>query len=453
MLELVFAYLSNLGPFVLVGLGLGLALPLLLVVARPFRWIIAFGTLSLCLVPFGGGNVAATGAEGSLLRQFGWGAIFLLAAFFAVRDSNGRFQFGWELVPPAFALLLGYTALSVIWAANGPVAVRRLVQLVGVFLIALSLVRHRLDGEVFFKFAGPGLIFLFLGVAAVAIPLISFDISGNYKGFAYTKNNWGQFAALMGLIFFVKAIRKRNVAWYWLLFGFASISLLATRSATSIAIFVLAVSIILSWVMGKRYGQMFYLACLAVAMLVAVASFSYLVVLGELPFERIYTASLDSVGKDTTLTGRTALWRMMGYEIDRHPWFGIGYGSFWLGLEGQSALIVRFFSWQPGQAHNGYIDVVNELGYVGLTLLIASFVSHMTNLWHLYRADEQLTAVFHFAILAAALVLNVSESSVLRTTHLWWIILTISIVEVHALRGALSSTKKKPAACSGAAHV
>lgn len=441
MFELVFAYLASFGPFVLAGIGLGLALPLLLIVARPFRWIIAFGTLALCLVPFGGGN-AASGAEGSLLRQVGWGSIFLVAAFLAMRGSDGRFQFSQRLIPPTLAMLLSFATLSVFWATNGQVAARRVLQVIGVFLIALSLVRHRNQEDVFFKFATPGLIFLLLGVAAIAMPSLSFGADGAFKGITYHKNTWGQFSALMGLIFLVQAIRKRNAALNWLLFGFATLSLLATRSATSVAIFALAASIICAWVLGRRYGQLFLMVCLVGLMIMTLATFGYFVFQGELPFERIYTASLDSVGKETTLTGRTALWQMMGSEIARHPWLGIGYGSFWLGLEGQSVTIVRFFSWQPGQAHSGYIDVVNELGYIGLSLLIATVVSHMTNLWRLYRADqgEQLTAVFHFAILAAALVLNISESSLLRTTHLWWIILTISIVEVHAVRAALTST-------------
>lgn len=450
MLELVFAYLTNLGPFVLVGIGLGVALPVLLVVAKPFRWIIAFGTLALCLVPFGGANVAA-GSEGSLLRQIGWGSIFLVATFLAMRGPDGRFQFNRGLVPPAFALLLSFATLSVLWAANGPVAARRVVQVVGVFLIALSLVRHRNNEDVFFKFSGPGLIFLLFGFAAIAMPSLSFDPDGAYKGIAYHKNTWGQFSALMALIFLAQAVRKRNAKLNWGLFGLAALSLLATRSATSVAIFALAASIILGWILSKRYGQMFQLACIAMLMVITTATFSYFVVLGELPFERIYTAGLDSVGKDSTLTGRTALWKMMGHEIARHPWLGIGYGSFWLGLEGQSVTIVRFFSWQPGQAHSGYIDLVNELGYVGLMLLFAVLLSHLANLWRLYRSGEELTAVFHFAILAAALALNISESSLMRTTHIWWIILTISIVEVHALRASVSIASSSTS-CRGVIH-
>lgn len=439
MLQITLAYLQSLGPYAVAALLLGVAIPLILIVAQPFRWIIALGTLTLCLVPFGSANVAA-GSEGSLLRQAGWGFLFLISAILATRGQDGCFRFDWKLVPPIFALLIGFAALSVIWADNSQVSARRVIQLFGVFLIALALVRHRNDQDAFLKFAGPGFLFLLFGGLAVGTPSLSFDTDGNYKGFTYTKNNWGQFAAFMALTFLYGAISGYKARRNWILFGFATLSLLSTRSATSIAIYALAVGIILSWSFGKRYGRVFQLASLGIAIVSVGASFAYFIVQGELPLDRLLSAGLGSVGKDTTLTGRTALWQMMGLEIARHPWLGIGYGSFWLGLEGQSVSIVRFFTWLPGQAHNGYIDVVNEIGLIGLGLLLATLLTHLYKLLQLYRAGKELPAVFHFALLAAALALNISESSLLRTTHIWWIILTISIVEVHARQIRLGNT-------------
>lgn len=451
MLQITLAYLQSLGPYAAAAIALGVGLPLILVVAQPFRWIIAFGTLTLCLVPFGGANIAA-GSEGSLVRQVGWGLLFLIAAVLATRDRDGRFRIDWQLVPPAFALLLGFAVLSVSWADNSQVSARRVVQLIGVFLIALALVRHRNDQDAFLKFASPGILFLLLGVAALALPSLSFDPDGNYKGFTFTKNVWGQFAAFMALIFLASATSGNKARRNWLLFGFATLSLLATRSATSIAIYALAVGIILSWSFGKRYGRIFQVASVSIAIVLLGASFAYFVVQGELPLDRLMSNSLSSVGKDTTLTGRTALWQMMGQEIARHPWLGIGYGSFWLGLEGQSVSIVRFFSWQPGQAHSGYIDVINEIGYVGFGLLVATLLTHLAKLRLLYRAGEELPAVFHFALLAAALALNVSESSLLRTTHFWWVVLTISIIDVHARQLRLAGNTHTCRANGGLAH-
>jgi len=75
--------------------------------------------------------------------------------------------------------------------------------------------------------------------------------------------------------------------------------------------------------------------------------------------------------------------------------------------------------------------VINELGYVGLGLLVVALLTHLRNIVRINRHGEGLTAIFHLAVLVAALLLNVSETNFMRTTHLWWIILTTSIISAH----------------------
>lgn len=106
--------------------------------------------------------------------------------------------------------------------------------------------------------------------------------------------------------------------------------------------------------------------------------------------------------------------------------------GFWLKIYGPSYSIVRYFSLHPGQAHNGYIDVINDLGYVGLALLLTVLLVQLRNLYLLAWLGEGLRAVFHLPILSSVLLLNVSTTSFLRTTHLWWIVLTLSIVEIQS---------------------
>lgn len=439
MFQLIYAYIAGLGPYVAIALVLGLGIPYLLLVTKPSRWLVTFTVLFLCLVPFGGGELTRV-SEGSMFRQIGWGSVFLISLFYAMR-SQGRFAVPWSWVPIPYLILLAYALLSVAWAEQPLVSAKRAVQLLGVLFVALALVRHRKDGDAFNLFAGPGLIFLLLGVLAIAVPFLSFDPDGNYKGFTFTKNVWGQFALLMALVFMFLALSKHKPRLNWWLFALASASLFATRSATTITIYVVAISIVFFWVASKRYGSKIQIAALATSIVSLAAMFGYFLLQGELPFDTVLEAGLGSVGKDVTLTGRTDLWRMMGYEIARHPWLGAGFGGFWLGLEGPSFTIVRFFSWRPGQAHNGYIDVVNELGYVGLVLLLIALVVHLRNIYWISQRGDSLTAVFHLAILVSALLLNVSETNFMRTTHLWWVILTTSIIGVHVYRQLARAVK------------
>lgn len=429
MLQLIYAYVTGLGPYIAIALALGLGIPFLLLVTKPARWLLAFAILFLCLVPFGGGDLAGA-SEGSLFRQIGWGSAFLLALFYALREQ-GRFTVPWSWVPIPYLILLVYALISVAWSEAPLVSAKRAVQLVGVLFIALAFTRQSGASRALTSFAWPGLFFLLLGVVALAVPWLSFDPDGNYKGFTFTKNVWGQFALLMALVFMFLALIKVKPRLNWWLVAFSSLSLVATRSATTILIYVVSVMVVLYWVAARRYGGKLLPVSLVSLMFGAVALFTYFLIEGQLPVGVVFEASLDSVGKDATLTGRTELWRWMGYEIARHPWLGAGFGGFWMGLEGPSFTIVRFFSWRPGQAHNGYIDVINELGYVGLALLAWVLVAHLWNIVMVHRRGEGLAAIFHLAILIAALLLNVSETNFMRTTHLWWIILSSSIIGVH----------------------
>lgn len=430
MLQYIIAYVTGLGPYVAIALALGLGIPFLILVTRPSRWLVPFMVLFVGLVPFGGATLTDV-AEGSIFRQIGWGATFLIALLFAARGPDGKFSIHWDWLPVPYIFLLAYALISVTWSEQPLVSLKRAIQLLGVLFVALALVRHRRDSSAFSLFVWPGLFYLLLGVLAIAAPSFAFDPDGNYKGFTFTKNVWGQFALLMALVFMFLALKRQRPRLNWWLFAFASASLFATRSATTITIYFLVISIVLLWSASRRYGSRLQIAALATSILGLATVFGYFLLHGALPLDALLEASLGSVGKDVTLTGRTELWRMMGYEIARHPWLGAGYGGFWLGLEGPSYTIVRYFNWRPGQAHNGYIDITNGLGFVGLALLLVVLAVHLNNIYRLNRQGDRLVSIFHLAIFAAALLLNVSETSFMRTTHLWWIVLTISIIEVH----------------------
>lgn len=431
MLQYVIAYLSALGPYFAVAIGLGLLIPFLLLATKPERWLVPFMVLFLCLVPFGGTELTGQ-SEGSLFRQVGWGLTFLVALYFGMKTPDGRYRFPFAWVPIPYLLLLAYVFLSIAWSEFPLVSAKRAVQLIGVVFIALAIIRHSTVSGIAGRFAWPCIIFLGLGaIVILALPILAFDHDGNFKGITFTKNNWGQFSILAALSFLFLALNKIRPRLNWLLFILASTSLIATNSATSIAVYLIVIVTWFGWLFARHHGRTAQITMLGLVLIGAVASFGFFIIQGELPVGRLLDASLASAGRDTTLTGRTELWKMLGYEIDKHPWFGIGYGGFWLGLEGPSVTIVNYFSWKPGQAHSGYIDILNELGYMGLAIFLVLIAAHIRNVVLLLRNNQENSALFHFTILLVMLLLNITETSFIRTTHIWWIMLSISIVGAH----------------------
>ncbi|MEL6827623.1 MAG: O-antigen ligase family protein [Pseudomonadota bacterium] len=87
---------------------------------------------------------------------------------------------------------------------------------------------------------------------------------------------------------------------------------------------------------------------------------------------------LTSLGKDTTLTGRTDLWEQALLTHQENPWFGVGAAGFWQYDTGAAQTLVENLNMKPGTAlgfHNSYLEVLVHLGLVGLTIFI------LFNLW------------------------------------------------------------------------
>ncbi|MEY2954241.1 MAG: hypothetical protein RLZZ401_2328, partial [Pseudomonadota bacterium] len=134
-------------------------------------------------------------------------------------------------------------------------------------------------------------------------------------------------------------------------------------------------------------------------------------------------------GKSADLTGRTDIWAYVAIEIEKHWMHGIGYGAFWLGPGSASQPIIDQLPWIPYQAHNGYLDILNELGAIGMTLFVCLVVVHLSQLLKINRFDRR-TAAMHAALLIIILATNFSESTIFRGVNFPHILLVFSSVGV-----------------------
>ncbi|WP_169302637.1 O-antigen ligase family protein [Thermobaculum terrenum] len=75
------------------------------------------------------------------------------------------------------------------------------------------------------------------------------------------------------------------------------------------------------------------------------------------------------VGRTGTLTGRTTLWAyLMNFVQDRF-WNGYGFEAFWSKGSATLEVVQRSVYWAPTHAHNGVLEVLLDLGLIGLILL------------------------------------------------------------------------------------
>lgn len=110
----------------------------------------------------------------------------------------------------------------------------------------------------------------------------------------------------------------------------------------------------------------------------------------------------SNLGRDTTLTGRTDVWGALVPVVYRQPLLGSGFGGFWTYRTREV--------YQISEGHSGYLDVLLDLGFVGL-LLVSMFL-----ITSCVRAGKQLENDFDWAVLwigylIMAAVHNIAESS------------------------------------------
>ncbi len=103
------------------------------------------------------------------------------------------------------------------------------------------------------------------------------------------------------------------------------------------------------------------------------------------------------LGKDPTLTGRTEFWEYLWTEADKKFFLGYGYGTYWIM---GSSVIANFAAFTGGfkvnQAHNGYLEIILQLGRIGITLFATIVIILIRRI---FKLKSNLSLLFLISLL------------------------------------------------------
>lgn len=431
-LQLIIQIIAGLGPYFLVAILLAVILGLLLPwgIVRPQKWLY-FYIFSIAFMAVGGTN---PDGSGSSYKQATWGILYALCCIIIYR-SRGEKNSPAIRFPLELLILYGFILISIGWSDYKISSLKRYILLIGLLLIAVITTKISISENSFVKILTKPLAVFMLGGAAIAaaLPTLAFDSDGALQAYTSHKNTWGQFMLLCSIIFFNKVLLRENVRTYLPLLAISVTMLHMSKSATSLLAFIFSSFCVLLLQVFSSKNMAGRLLMLALVLTGAISTLVYSIIFGSLPFNDLVNLLFKVTDKSTTLTGRTFLWQLMGAEIERHPWFGTGFGGFWVGLEGAAGVLVKRLDWgPPTQAHSGYIDVVNEIGLAGMAVLAVVLISHLYRCLILYSKEIYARDNFslHTAIIISVLITNYAESSLIQGTNILWLILTCSIIDV-----------------------
>jgi O-antigen ligase len=127
----------------------------------------------------------------------------------------------------------------------------------------------------------------------------------------------------------------------------------------------------------------------------------------------VFSTVLGLSGKDSTLTGRTEIWKGVWNAIERQPWQGYGAGGVWSNPAADPGYTIRRgLGFTVYHSHNGLLEILLLLGVVGLGLYVWLMWSTMRSALNNLRGETE-TAVFTVGYIVLIVVLSITEVAVL----------------------------------------
>jgi exopolysaccharide production protein ExoQ len=275
---------------------------------------------------------------------------------------------------------------------------------------------------------------------ALVLPQYGRDLMGGHssawKGIFSAKNYLGN----MALFFLTAAVsyRPRTPFFRSLRVSqiiFCLIAIAFSRAATTymLTTVYIAYAVTLNAVRGFRKKDYF------VAFILLFVAFASIIAIAMLQPNFLFSL----LGKDATLTGRTEIWDAVAGSIAKHPLLGYGYQAFWLGFKGESYRIILTVTWALGQAQNGFLDVMLELGIGGLIIVLLLFAfafrDAVTCLLRSYDEARLRAVEWYFAIVILTLIYNLDESFLFEPRHLGSLMLVLACIGLKLERMRLRS--------------
>lgn len=132
-------------------------------------------------------------------------------------------------------------------------------------------------------------------------------------------------------------------------------------------------------------------------------------------FGDVIAPIVNALGRDMTFTGRTNIWDHIN-ATTVNPIIGCGYWTFWQGPGGLE--ISKEINWPIPTAHCGYLDLYLDGGILGLTVFFFALVAYG---WRfISRKGVGRSQLVGLAMLCAAIIYNLTESSFVRLGPLWF---------------------------------
>lgn len=331
------------------------------------------------------------------------------------------------------AVFFLYCVISLLWSDYPDVAFKRWTKALGDLVMVLIVVSER-DPIAAVKRLLARATFLLIPISVLFIkyyPALGrsygqWDWKTYYSGVTTNKNALGVICLLFGLGSawrFLAIFHSRVKGRIGQLLGHGVILVMViwlfwmANSMTSLACFLVASLLLLAThvrVVERRPATVHFLVGMVICVCASVL------------FLGVGPGVLESMGRNATLTDRTGIWAVVIGMI-KNPLLGTGFESFWLGPRLQT--VWKSYKWGPTEAHNGYIEIYLNLGWIGIAMLAVVIATGYRTVLAAFRRKLP-TGNLVLAYFVVGVVYNFTEAAFFRMMAPAWILFLLAVTRV-----------------------
>ena len=358
--------------------------------------------------------------SGSALYRLLWLSLLGLGSLFTL----WRFGLAWLLVRHMNIFMLLFSVLAVMsitWSIDSSLTVRRIVRLVTFLLVCSAFVLSAWHARRFQNIVRPVLTFLLFGsiVFALVSPQLAIhwenspELYGAWHGLATQKNGLGALACF-GVIFWFHAWLNHEVKLRTALVGVGIAFICLVKSKSDTSLITAVVAMMMMTLMMRAPPSLRPYRALLISVSAIILLVYGLAILRIVPgSEALLKPIMALTGKDMTFSNRSLIWEIISAHIKLHPILGTGYSAYWTPqpIIGHDSFVFLSLmqGFYPGSAHNGYLEVINDLGWVGLFLLLGFIFVYLRQSIQLMATDTGQGALY-IGLFFQQAITNLSES-------------------------------------------
>ncbi|WP_174300297.1 O-antigen ligase [Caulobacter sp. S45] len=260
-------------------------------------------------------------------------------------------------------------------------------------------------------------------VVAIAIPRYGVEQlvnAGDWRGLWDTKNALAGFMMISALAAACAATLADGHRRLWVAsFGLCVFDLLMSRGKTSLVCLLLGLALLAAFSLARRGPVRAVLAVWGAGALSLAAGFSAFVVPDAL---------FHAIGKDPTLTGRTQIWAAVLGQVAQRPLTGFGFAAFWNKQSAPAMVVAKQTGWVAPEAHNGWLDLLAQVGWVGLALTSLGCLFGL--IFAIRRWGGRDDGWFAPIYLAIFLGMSMAESVLLSGNNLVWVVFVAVLTQL-----------------------